>query len=321
MNLGYSDYHLFGRSRVTPANIRSTLTGYDRFVSAFNTSSRVKTVFSEIDTPIKHWILFEEYRLSESDLPSEDLRHIALNADEAEAIQQYFDAYPISPGESICVDITGFIRPHLLFLLAFLVNSGLPKFDIVYSEPDSYQKGSQTKFSAEVREVRQVMAYEGSHNPEIEGEYLVVGCSYDSALMSAVANNRLQATKVQIFPFPALRPHMYQENRLRTELSNPAFGKVLTNYFAAGYDPFSTARALSDFYRDYKSRIRNLYLSPLATKPQVLGFGLFYLIECLSEPVSIIFPFSDEYNQETSVGISEVWRYEIDCELIRSLQK
>ena len=112
---------------------------------------------------------------------------------------------------------------------------------------------------------------------------------------------------------------MYQENRLRTQECQEAFGAVVKTCFAPGYDPFCTAHVLSDFYKEYRQSVKNLYLCPLATKAQVIGFGLFYLAECINEPVSILFPFSARYNKETSNGLSEVWRYRIDLALLRSL--
>jgi hypothetical protein len=176
-----------------------------------------------------------------------------------------------------------------------------------------------TAFSGDVSLVRQVRGYEGAHTTDTDDEYLVVGCSYDAKLMSAVANSRLRARKVQMFPFPALRPHMYQENRVRTQECQNSFGAVSDILYAPGHDPFATAHVLSNYVIERCSRIKNLYLSPLATKPQVVGFALYYLMECIGQPVSITFPFSSAYNQETSEGISELWRYRIDLDLIRSL--
>src|SRR5580658_4376694 len=47
------------------------------------------------------------------------------------------------------------------------------------------------------------------------------------------------------------------------------------------------------------------YLSPLATKPQVLGFALYYLTECRNTAASLIFPFCQAYDQETSTEYPE----------------
>jgi hypothetical protein len=184
----------------------------------------------------------------------------------------------------------------------------------------SYVKGPKTEFSGAVAEVRQVRGFEGIHSVDPEGEFLIVGCGYDANSMSIIANSRLRAKKIQMFPFPALRPHMYQENRLRTEECQTSFGAIADACFAPGHDPFATAHVLSEVVSKFESKIKNLYLSPLATKAQVLGFAVFYLVESHRLPVSIIFPFSERYNRETSVGVSEIWRYSLDFDLIRSLQ-
>jgi hypothetical protein len=63
--------------------------------------------------------------------------------------------------------------------------------------------------------------------------------------------------------------------------------------------------------------LTNLYLSPLATKAQVLGFALYYFSALDSKPASVIYPFSDRYERETTKGISRVWKYTVDLEAIQ----
>ena len=276
-------------------------------------------VFDAINADQKDWMVAREYGLASSSLPKSGRTFPLASTDESDAILDYFDAYPLNRDEKLCVDITGFLRPQLLFLLGYLFRSGISSVEMLYSEPVAYQQGSATKFASGASEIRQVCGYQGSHTPDSEGEYLIVGCGYDAAMMTAIANFRLQATKIQLFPFPALRPHMYQENRLRTEECVTAFGRVQEQIFAPGHDPFATAHVLANVCRSLKGSINNLYLAPLATKPQVLGFGLFYLMDCAGGPVSIINPVISGYNEKTSVGLSEIWRYVVDFELMRNL--
>jgi hypothetical protein len=300
-------------------SISQQIKGYDRLISAYNDSERVKSVFDQASAQVKHWLAFTEY----GSAPIESDHYVinkCMSTNEDECIASYFDVHPLRSGERICIDATGFIRPHLLFLVRYLYEIGWPNVDVLYSEPMSYIKGVKTEFSGDVVEVRQVRGFEGIHSIEPDGEFLIVGCGYDTNLMSVVANSRLRAKKIQMFPFPALRPHMYQENRLRTEECQSAFGAVAETCFAPGYDPFSTAHVLSNIVGKFRQKIKNLYLTPLATKAQVLGFGIFYLMESQSLPVSMIFPFSNRYNRETSVGLSELWRYNVDFQLLRSLQ-
>jgi hypothetical protein len=50
----------------------------------------------------------------------------------------------------------------------------------------------------------------------------------------------------------------------------------------------------------------------LSTKAQTLGFALYYASQCLSKPVSVIFPFTTEYSRETTEGFSRIWKYSIE---------
>ena len=64
---------------------------------------------------------------------------------------------------TIAVDITGFIRPYLIFLTRWLAGCGVRRFDALYTEPVIYGDREETKFSDEVvEEVRQIAGFEGT---------------------------------------------------------------------------------------------------------------------------------------------------------------
>jgi hypothetical protein len=119
---------------------------------------------------------------------------------------------------------------------------------------------------------------------------------------------------------------MYQQSVLRSRevadlLNDPDFAPA-NRAFAPANDPFVTATVLSQLLagRCLPKPFTNAYLSPLGTKPQALGFALFYVGECVGPQakfpnVSIIFPFSSRYMPETSEGISRVWRYTVEFPL------
>jgi hypothetical protein len=309
----FSDYSLFEKALMTLDDIRGEGVFCDRFISGFNQSDRVCKVFQSISCQQKHWLIFPEYDFARDTWPKDKPCFESTTPREDEFIKEYFEAFPLANGERICVDITGFMRPQLLFLMRFLFEHDVKRFQLLYSEPLTYTKGESTAFSDEVvTEVRQVCGFEGEHTPALAGDFLIVGCGYDHKLIEHVANHKMKAKKIQLFGFPALRPHMYQENRVRTQRGADAFGNVEEIFFAPAYDPFVTAEVLGMIVEKYRSEIANLYLSPLATKPQVAGFALFYLRERLTVPASIVFPFSTGYSQRTSVGISHIWRYTVD---------
>ena len=89
-------------------------------------------------------------------------------------------------------------------------------------------------------------------------------------------------------------PTWYHESLLRLDRVAPASVRPNDDavYFASANDPFVTASTLSRAWREMNARrpVTNLYLCPLATKVQALGFGLFFLSELENSPASIILP-------------------------------
>lgn len=300
---------------------------YDLIISAYNQSERVNTVFSSANATEKHWLIFPEYDFKEIEYPalkgSEYSFAFPADGDEASVIRDYFkDNMNKIVGKKVCIDMTGFLRPHLIFLVRYLSLHKVGSIDFLYSDPDSYKNRENTTFTSNYIKVRQVIGCEGIHNPETSNDILIIGAGYDSQRISDVAKNKASARKIQLLGFPSLRPDMYQENILNANKAQEdagmgkedSFNDPSTTILAPANDPFVTAQLLSDFIRNEKKRrdITNLYLSPLSTKAQTLGFSLFYINECLDKAVSVIFPFCENYERETSKGISKVWIYTVE---------
>jgi hypothetical protein len=298
---------------------------WDVFISAYNSSERVKITFDKVPARRKCWVIHNEYSYSSEDIPPGDSFR-STKQDEASFIKELVSYIQQSAGEdisklSICVDVTGFMRPHLLFLALYFWRSNVPQFDILYTEPQRYAQKELTTFSEGAISVRQVAGYEGINSPDFAGDLLIVASGYDHRLIKAVAEHKDKADKIQIFGLPSLRADMYQENVLNAHRASDALGVNKTSdvasYFAPANDPFVTASTLHEIV-ERRSRvlpISNLYLSPLATKPQALGFALFYIGECEGKNASILFPVSSRYSRETSIGLSRVWMYTIEYPL------
>lgn len=217
------------------------------------------------------------------------------------------------------MDITGFIRPYLVFLLRWLAEHGVRHFDALYTEPVIYSHREKTRFSDEaVVEVRQIAGFEGTHVPDTSNDYLIIASGYDHQLIAQVAESKEFSRKIQLFGLPSLRADMYQENVLRADRAKEAVGRdthdELSNFFAPANDPFTTASTLREIVTRLNAGrpITNLYLSPLSTKPQVLGFALYYLTECRNSATSLLFPFCEFYDQRTSTGVSRIWKYTVE---------
>lgn len=112
---------------------------------------------------------------------------------------------------------------------------------------------------------------------------------------------------------------MYQQNVLQTYLAANSLGGIDNNrFFAPANDPFATATVLSEIISRYerKGPVTNLYLSPLSTKAQALGFALYHMAECGSKNASIIFPFSAKYAGHTSDNLARAWKYHLEFPIL-----
>lgn len=319
---GIDEYAMYYRNPVSLSDLGKTR--YDVFVSAYNPSDRVVDVFAKANASRKLWVVHQEYGFHDTDLPNgsgSDLFVGVDDDDEASFCGKLVDQIDLDSLESgrrsLCFDFTGFMRPHIMHLVLLLYKRGLPGFDCVYSEPVRYARRERTQFSiGGIRETRQVRGFEGVAAPDSTDDLLIIGVGYDDRLISEVAQFKDAARKVMVIGFPSLRADMYQQNLLRVALAREALGDVPRRwrYFAPANDPFATAAVLADIAdgREAGGGVGNLYLSPLATKAQALGFALFYAFEGERRNASIIFPFSHGYQQETGVGLARTWRYTVE---------
>lgn len=313
------DYTIYYRTSLAPAGDWHEKASCDVFLSAYNSSDRVNCTFSKVTAPEKHWLIHPEYQYDAQEYPDTGRVFAPKSANEADFIQEYMATSDIDFARAtVGVDITGFMRPPLMFLIRAFMTAGLKRFDALYSEPLTYDKKENTRFSDEqVFEVRQVAGYEGNHAANVSNDVLIIGSGYDHELVVHVAEHKENAKKVQLLGLPSLRADMYQENVLRASRAANAIGgerETVRNYFAPANNPFVTAAVLREIVSELTKRqaITNLYLSPLATKPQALGFAIYYVTEWLGKEASIIFPFCRTYSRETSKGIARIWKYTVE---------
>lgn len=292
---------------------------WDVFISAFNLSARVNKVYDDITADLKYWFIFPEYDFSTEDIP-EDPNNVILPSG-AES-KQLMHADKIIDFKSmvdldVCIDITGFMRPQLLFFMQQLKHSGFTNFDVIYSEPARYSRGSSTKFSnGSVYETRPIHGYYGVNNIGRGRDLTIIAAGYDKSLISRVAQYSENSEIVQLIGFPSLRPDMYQENMMQVVSSSDSLSELPKDniIFSPAADPFETASVISRYIKETNSldKYDNIYISPLSTKPQSLGVGLMHLLEFSETNVSVIYPYTTGYSKETSEGISKIWLYHIE---------
>ena len=290
----------------------------DVFVSAFNLSERVGKTFGKINAARKFWLIHNEYGFSDAELPTNAPLLRSTELAEADFLIDALDGIEsdLTPGVRLCIDITGFMRPHLMFLMHLLRIRQIGTFDFIYTEPSQYTRKAETVFSSDVVEVRQVNGYEGTHSVDMSADVLVVGAGYDHDLIGHVIANKSSARLLQLLSLPSLSADMYQESLTRLHRVADAPVKVPDEQlaYASANDPFVTYIVLVESLQKIASRshrISNLYLSPLATKPQAVGFSLYYLKHLVGKPASIIFPYATRYSKETSKGVGRTWLYEL----------
>lgn len=315
------DYDYFYRSRHSSSE---PFPGrYDLFVSSWDDSERVRHVHEIVDAERKDWLIHPQYKLSAARIPSPA---ITLEVAEDTAIPGYLDklrADGLDLSEiRLCVDITGMIRPHLMFLAKMLRYRGVRRFDALYAEPLSYANREHTRFNGgDVITTKEVVGFQGINTTSEIRDVLVVAPGFDELSLKEVMNDKEHALLVEIFGLPSLQADMYQLNVLKAQPNVPRHTLGLhSRRFASASDPFAVAAELGRIREQLQFQSpKRFYFAPLATKAQALGFALFYMAECEGQAASIIYPYAESYEPGTGSGVSGIWKYEIDFDLMDRL--
>jgi hypothetical protein len=278
----------------------------------------VQSVFEKTPAGRKIWLVHPEYKYLEAELPDAGEVVKPAQKDEREQVQALLEATGPLVGRRVCIDITGFMRHVLTFLVAKLNALGVNSFTAVYSEPEAYSKQEATVFSTQTTgRVRAIAGMRLSNNEDAQ-DALVLGVGFDHALINEVMNNKDHVVVYPILGFPPLSPDMFQQSAIRASHSGgPALEEAwITNRrFAPANDPFATAGVVAELVRkiDGARLPPNVYLSPLSTKVQALGFALYWVLEGKGRgAVSMLLPECETYSRETSTGLKRLWTYEVE---------
>lgn len=311
---------------------------WDVAVLAYNSSPRVLELAKKIFATHVIWVVHREYQYDSSEIkfPVHGNSIVADDTDdEASLMQKLLDQIDgiasADGGKSIVVDITGFMRAHLVVLVQLFAARGIRAVDFLYSDPVRYKRKSATSFGvARASSTRQVRGCEGEHEAASGNDLLIIGAGYDHDMMKEVAEQKRHAQTALVLGFPSLAADMYQESVLRIteaeeELRQGLAGDRSKIYYAPASDPFVTAsvlRSIVDRERTYR-KTRSFYLSPLGTKPQVLGFAVFFAYErqWLDNAISVLLPEIRSYERDTSQGIGRVWHYAVPFQVIEKFPR
>ncbi len=282
---------------------------YDIFFSAFDDCDRTKFIYDNINSKNKKWIIYPNYNISKE--IENSFCYKSYEEDDEDFID-FIESLSIQENSNICIDITGFLRPHLIYFSLLLYKKyRVKKIDYIYTEPQYYIKAEDTTFSGAISESPRMIKGCGSSssNTNFENDLLIINAGYDDKLISAVTKDKSKIfNKYLIVGFPSLQADMYQENILQISKSKDEIGAIKEKRVAPANDPFETANCLKEIINENNSST-NIYLSPLSTKPQTLGMMLYFIWYQNSKPLNIIFPFSDKYIPKTAIGINYIWIY------------
>jgi hypothetical protein len=311
------DYSIFYRRSVRIDRLAKELGPYDVFISAFNSSDRVRVPFESIDAKQKVWLVHPEYQYLQIEHPTGHTVVAPPMSDEIGQTAALLASVRNIATASICIDITGFMRNTLAFLIPKLEHLGVKSFTAIYSEPVSYSRQEATQFATTTSDVvRPVRGMYGS--PGNGQNHLLMAVGYDHQLISQVFSYKDGVVTHPLFAFPSLSADMYQQSALRAEKSGEIVLKedwVSNRFFAPANDPFSTAAMVSERIRhiDRKGPGENVFLSPLSTKAQVLGMSLYWLMEGRTRGrCTMLLPECLTYSRETSTGIKRLWAYVVE---------
>ena len=310
-----ADYYAFERLEHRPSELNSA-GPWDFLLSAYDKTERVQTPFRDIPADRKHWIVHEEYGLPKGDWPP-GATQLRASFDPPAILEFVRERSDELQGVNVCVDSTGFIRPHLLVLLWALRDVGVLSFDVLYSDPARYVEDENTEFTGPVVRVEQVPGYEGIHHASAAtNDLLVIGAGYDYEQIARACEAKRNSKKYVLTGLPSLQPHMYQESVLRIDQATEWIGALppQQRLYASANHPFTVAQALHDLIarEELDGSPRNLYLCPIGPKPHVLGFAVYYLRELAGGTASIIYPFAKRYPTLTTQGLLRTWQYRIE---------
>lgn len=287
---------------------------YDIFVSGFDGCERTSVVYNKIVAPEKYWLIFPQYVQSEC-TPSEGcLTNEAIIEDDY--ILKVMKGINVS-GKRVCIDATGFLIPHLLFLIQHLQRQGMKNIDVLYSEPASYIKAENTEFTRSFEMPRPVAGYMASPRNINGNDALIIFTGFTDALVTAVARYHNKAHFKYLFTgFPSLQADMYQQNLIQLSKSNETIGVTnVTRLMAPAYDPFVAANKLQNVVNELmegeNNNLEYIHIAPLSTKPMAIAAALVYLNNP-NYPIDIIYPPANTYMCGHTKGIKRTWKYTLE---------
>lgn len=224
--------------------------------------------------------------------------------------QSLQDVIPKETNKSIALDISSFPSRELLKIMMIFHDRGIKNYDMFYVEPSRYINSEDTAFYPSSN----MLSVEGyaAGTPDNGNALVIINPGYNPTIFKDFIEPYKH--KKYLLTFPPTSLDMFQENYY-----NLARTDILEDndpFHAPSYDPFITAFELRKIIEEYRNKCATFSLLPLATKPQLVGFGIYYIEEImnneqLEDKVFIYLPELPEEIGKTSIGIKNIWHYKI----------
>ncbi|HXM49804.1 MAG TPA: hypothetical protein VN956_18325 [Pyrinomonadaceae bacterium] len=213
----------------------------------------------------------------------------------------------LDPEDSvITLDISAFNKRHLLMLLKELDEHGYwDSVRILYTEPHDYVTDLYLPMSTGIKQINPVPGFV-STQPLNKPVLLVIMLGYEGDRAMALFNNLDPNDTLLLVPKPAF----HQEWEGRTESMNRELVTLLGDErirYADSRDPYKVVTALSQVLSgDYGLEEWSCYISPLGTKPQIIGLYLFWRLH--RTRFSILYAQPLRHNELfNSTGVGRTW--------------
>lgn len=290
---------------------------YDVFLSGYDGCERTLEVYSKIKATHKFWLVFpqcqcEEYPSSgETILTSAEMDESGYILDVFLQINQFLEE-----NVKLCIDCSGVLIPHMMYLLMHLQLNKIRKFDLIYTAPLYYHQDENTIFSEIIEAPCCISGYE--MNCKVNApEYLIMFAGFNEELIQSVALSKESAKEKHIIiGFPPIEADMYQQNIVQLHKSREIIGERGIFYHkVSAYDPLVSAERLENIVKEIEKRhgrdVGAINIAPLSTKVSAIASALVFMYNPTSS-IRVIYPPTKKYYSKQAIGVGRSFVYTIE---------
>lgn len=290
---------------------------YDVFLSGYDGCERTDIIFKQVKATNKYWLRFPQYQCDKRP----DAEEHALSSDKFEESEYVIEVISqikehFNPQMRLCIDCSGILIPHLMFLLMHLQVLNVRNFDIIYSAPLYYQQEEDTIFGDIIDSPRCIDGYE--INCKVNApEYVIMFAGYNDELVRNVALAKGSAKEKHIIiGFPPIEADMYQQSMIQLHKSSEILGeRGIVYHKASAYDPLVAAEKLEKILQGIEKKcgknIGAINIAPLSTKACAVASAIVYMYNPQSS-LRIIYPPTKRYYTEQAIGKGKSFVYTLE---------